>query len=177
VWLLRLRAERFRMELHAGRRGESGSERERGSARMNVEEASGGVNEGSTVAVEELGLPVKGTGGLLIVFWKEQCTTCRKEAPAIRRIFERFSPHGLEVVHIGAFEAPDACQRWQEELDLPFPVIPDEEGELFLRLTTGWVSCGILVGPDGKVVHARNEFNESGFTEAISKLYASLPPT
>jgi hypothetical protein len=37
-----------------------------------VEEASGGVTEGSTVDVKELGLPVKGTRGSLIVFWKEK---------------------------------------------------------------------------------------------------------
>jgi hypothetical protein len=30
-----------------------------------------GVSEGSTIALGELGFPVKGTDGLLIVFWKE----------------------------------------------------------------------------------------------------------
>ena len=35
-----------------------------------VEGLSKGVEAGSTVAVAELGLPVKGTNGLLLVFWK-----------------------------------------------------------------------------------------------------------
>ena len=35
-----------------------------------VEGLSKGVEPGSTVAVAELGLPVKGTNGLLLVFWK-----------------------------------------------------------------------------------------------------------
>ena len=35
-----------------------------------VEGLSGGIEPGSAVAVAELGLPVTGTNGLLLVFWK-----------------------------------------------------------------------------------------------------------
>ena len=35
-----------------------------------VEGLSKGIEPGSTVSVAELGLPVKGTSGLLLVFWK-----------------------------------------------------------------------------------------------------------
>jgi hypothetical protein len=31
---------------------------------------SGGIEPGSTLSVTDLGLPVKGTNGLLLVFWK-----------------------------------------------------------------------------------------------------------
>jgi hypothetical protein len=31
-----------------------------------------GISEGTTLALAEMGLPVKGTSGLLIVFWKEK---------------------------------------------------------------------------------------------------------
>ncbi len=37
-----------------------------------LKEASKGVSQGTTITLGELGLPVKGTGGLLIVFWKEK---------------------------------------------------------------------------------------------------------
>lgn len=36
-----------------------------------LKEVCKGVSQGTTVMLEELGLPVKGTDGLLIVFWKE----------------------------------------------------------------------------------------------------------
>jgi hypothetical protein len=35
-----------------------------------IEGLSGGVEPGSTVSVADLGLPVQGTHGLLLVFWK-----------------------------------------------------------------------------------------------------------
>lgn len=37
---------------------------------MKVIEGLKGVQPGSTVIVADLGLPVKGTNGLLLVFWK-----------------------------------------------------------------------------------------------------------
>ncbi len=40
---------------------------------MKVEkEACERVSEGTILSLEELSLPIKGTGGLLIVFWKEK---------------------------------------------------------------------------------------------------------
>lgn len=34
--------------------------------------ASKGTSKGTRIAVRDLGLPVKGTEGVLIVFWKDQ---------------------------------------------------------------------------------------------------------
>jgi sulfide:quinone oxidoreductase len=76
------------------------------------------------------------------------------------------------VVYLGAFETPEACQKWKEEFNLPFPVVSDGEGKLFKKLTTGWVPCSMLVGPDGKVLFWETEFDETGFSTAIEKLYS-----
>ncbi len=86
-----------------------------------VEEGGKGVSEGTKLDLTKMDLPVKGTDGLLIVFWKEKWLTCRQEAPAIKRVFERFQSHGFEVAYVGAIETPDACLKWKEEFDLPFP--------------------------------------------------------
>jgi hypothetical protein len=37
-----------------------------------LDEGARGVAQGATIAVSELNLPVAGTDGLLIVFWKER---------------------------------------------------------------------------------------------------------
>jgi len=36
-----------------------------------LDEDGRGVSKGATVPLDQLGLPVKGTGELLIVFWKD----------------------------------------------------------------------------------------------------------
>jgi sulfide:quinone oxidoreductase len=75
------------------------------------------------------------------------------------------------VVYVGPFETADSCRKWKEEYDLTFPVVPDEEGVLFQRLTSGWVPWSILVGPDGEVLFSENEFDETGFSVAIARLF------
>ena len=50
-------------------------------------------------------------------------------------------------------------------------MISDGDGALFRALTNGWVPWSVLVGPDGKVVFSENEFDESGFSNAIQQMY------
>ena len=68
-------------------------------------------------------------------------------------------------------ETEDACQAWKEEYGLAFPVIADVDGTLFRAFTNGWVPWSVLVGPDGKVIFSENEFDETGFSNAIQQMY------
>jgi len=74
-------------------------------------------------------------------------------------------------VGLGPFETEEACRAWREEFELEFPVLPDRDGVLFRAFTNGWVPWSVLVGPDGKVVFSENEFDESGFSSAIRRMY------
>jgi len=89
----------------------------------------------------------------------------------MRRAFERFGPRGLEVVYVGPFETEDSCSEWKAEYDLTFPVVPDTDGALFRRLTSGWVPWSVLVAPNGEVVFSENEFDEAGFSAAIAGMF------
>ena len=92
-------------------------------------------------------------------------------------MFERFREEGLEVVYIGPFETTESCEEWRREYDLAFPVVPDTDGTLFRRLTSGWVPWSILLAPDGEVVFSENEFDEEGFAAAIGQLLAKQTKT
>ena len=50
-------------------------------------------------------------------------------------------------------------------------MVSDGDGTLFRAFTNGWVPWSVLVGPDGKVVFSENEFDESGFSAAIQRMY------
>ncbi len=50
-------------------------------------------------------------------------------------------------------------------------MISDGDGALFRAFTNGWVPWSILIGPDGKVIFSENEFDESGFANAIQQMY------
>src|SRR5438045_9001769 len=68
-------------------------------------------------------------------------------------------------------ETEESCRAWQQEYELPFPVIADPEGALFRAFTNGWVPWSVLIGPDGKLAFSENEFDEAGFSAAIQALY------
>lgn len=68
-------------------------------------------------------------------------------------------------------ETEDACRAWREEYELEFPVIPDSDGALFRAFTNGWVPWSVLIGPEGRVIFSENEFDESGFSAAIRRMY------
>jgi sulfide:quinone oxidoreductase len=87
------------------------------------------------------------------------------------RLHRRFAGDGLEVVYIGAIETEEACRAWKEEYGLDFPVISDDDGTLFRALTNGWVPSSILIGCDSKVIFSENEFDESGYSNAIQEMY------
>lgn len=72
---------------------------------------------------------------------------------------------------MGPFETKETCQAWKEEYELPFDVIPDEDGKIFKKLSNGWVPYTVLVGSDGKVILWESEFEEEGFAAAVEKLY------
>jgi sulfide:quinone oxidoreductase len=41
----------------------------------------------------------------------------------------------------------------------------------FRAFTNGWVPWSVLIGPQGKVIFSENEFDESGFSGAIERMY------
>jgi sulfide:quinone oxidoreductase len=68
-------------------------------------------------------------------------------------------------------ETEEACAAWREEYKLKFPVISDGDGTLFRAFTNGWVPWSVLVGPERRVIFSENEFDESGFANAIQQMY------
>jgi sulfide:quinone oxidoreductase len=77
------------------------------------------------------------------------------------------------VVYVGPFESPESCEEWKREHALDFPVVPDPDGGLFRRWTSGWVPWSLLVAADGEVVFTENEFDEAGFSAAIERVLAA----
>jgi len=72
---------------------------------------------------------------------------------------------------VGPFETKESCQEWKEEYELPFDVIPDEDGTIFKKLSNGWVPYTVLVGSDSKVILWESEFEEEGFAAVVEKLF------
>lgn len=76
--------------------------------------------EGQPVTLEALrGQP------LVLNFWATWCVPCRAEMPELQRLHERLGPAGLVVMGVNQNEAPEAIERYRQELGLDFPTLLD----------------------------------------------------
>lgn len=67
---------------------------------------------------------------LLLLFQRDyHCTNCRSQVQAMAAHHEEFTDRGAEVVSVVP-EPADRVRDWQDEYDLPFPLLADPETRL-----------------------------------------------
>ena len=59
---------------------------------------------------------------VLPMFYTETCPYCRKAAPALEKIYNKYSQHGLQVLGLCAESGKDAALRFASELGITFPM-------------------------------------------------------
>ncbi len=59
---------------------------------------------------------------VLLVFFTENCPYCRKAAPAMQELYQKYSSKGLTVVGISTKDDPEATKEFAKELGIKFPL-------------------------------------------------------
>ena len=89
---------------------------------------------------------------VLLNFWATWCSPCRKEMPAMGRLYQAYKDHGLVVVAVSQDQAPLAAVRsFAEELKLGFPVWHDRDGLVGRQYSVPGVPTSYLIGADGRM--------------------------
>ncbi len=60
---------------------------------------------------------------VLVDFWATNCPPCLEEFPAMKEMYQELHPQGLEVVGITLDEDQDTVERFQEKVQLPWPLV------------------------------------------------------
>lgn len=125
---------------------------------------------------------------VLVDFWEYTCVNCLRTLPYLREWNRRYGDLGLVIigVHDPEFDfgrERENVERAVEELDIDWPVLLDNDFELWRRYANNWWPRKILVNPEGVIIH--DHIGEGGYgkteeiiQEEIAKLHpgVELPP-
>ena len=92
----------------------------------------------------------------ILDFWASWCPDCRREIPAVKALYEEFSPKGVKFVSFSVDNDADAWQKALAEEDMAWLQISNlikwKENPVAEQFGMNWIPTMFLISPDGKVV-------------------------
>lgn len=91
---------------------------------------------------------------LLVTFWATTCASCIKEIPDLIKLYNKYSPRGLEIIAVAMpYDRPDHVLEMVKTRKLPYPVALDIEAKIVrafgnIRVTPN----NFLITPNGKII-------------------------
>ena len=72
---------------------------------------------------------------MLLNFWATWCPPCRREMPALERLYQQLGAHGFVVLAVNQWEDPDHVFAYTGELNVfpSFPILFDPDSSVSER--------------------------------------------
>lgn len=95
---------------------------------------------------------------LLVEVFSTICPHCQIQAPGMNQLYRLVSRNpnlarNLKIIGLGYYEKPPALQRYQQKFNVPFPLVPDEKGELSDKLDVPGTPTIVVLDKTGRVVY------------------------
>ncbi len=128
---------------------------------------------------------LSGLRGRVVVldFWATWCGPCRRAMPALQRLHERYGPRGVSIYGLSCWEdrarprpgGPAGPDELMKQQGLTYRLLVDAD-EVAAAYKVPVIPACVVIGRDGKIVHASLGFEE-GFETAIGEaIEAALRP-
>lgn len=93
---------------------------------------------------------------VVVDFWASWCPDCRKDAPEIVRMYERFHPKGVEFLGVSFDTDKEKWVACVEKLGIPYTQVGElkrmAQSAVAGKYGIKWIPSVYLIGPDGKVL-------------------------
>lgn len=95
------------------------------SSRQTAPQSQFYLLDGSTLSTESL----KGRIWLLN-FWATSCTTCVKEMPEFKKLYQEYQSKNIEIIAVAmSYDKPEYVRKFQQRKKLPFRIALDRNGK------------------------------------------------
>lgn len=92
---------------------------------------------------------------MVLDFWASWCPDCRKDAPEVVRLYEKYRPYGIEFIGISMDTDVEAWKKAIEKYGITYPQVSElkkfKETDIAKAYGVKWIPSMVVVGPDGQV--------------------------
>lgn len=115
---------------------------------------------------------------VLLNFWATWCVNCRKEMPAMERLYQSVRADGFEIVAVSVDRvSTEKVKAFAQELKLTFPVLHDRDSIISSLYSNPGVPVSYLIDRRGRITHrVLGEYDWSS-TEARAAVKGLLQET
>jgi thiol-disulfide isomerase/thioredoxin len=109
---------------------------------------------------------------VLIDFWEYTCINCVRTLPALKKLYARYHPYGLEIIGVHAPEFDFAyraenVRTGTARLRIPWPVVVDSDFSIWRAYDSNSWPNKFLIGASGIIVRQHGGEGEYGATERL----------
>ncbi len=92
---------------------------------------------------------------VLVNFWATWCEPCRDEIPGFEQVYRTYKDDGFVVLGVNLQESRDQVEPFVDSMDVTYPILLDQGGDVTSEYRTLGLPMSILVTPEG-VIHTRH---------------------
>jgi peroxiredoxin len=94
---------------------------------------------------------------VIVEFFNVFCPKCHAQAPKANQIYsildeDQETKQDIKMLAIGLLGKPDQMSAYQQKYDIPFPLIPDENGQIVQLLNISAIPQTLVVDQNGKIL-------------------------
>ena len=107
--------------------------------------------EGKTIQLKKF---AKGKT-VVLDFWASWCPDCRKDAPEVVRMYEKYKQYGIEFIGISMDTDAEAWKEAIQKYGIRYPQVSElkkfRETDIAKAYGVKWIPSMVVIGPDGQV--------------------------
>jgi thiol-disulfide isomerase/thioredoxin len=90
---------------------------------------------------------------VVVNFWASWCGPCRREAPALQRLWEEYGDRGVQFLGVNFRDDAAAARAYEEEFGITYPSVSDPSGKMAYLFQVLALPTTFVIGDDGRIAY------------------------